>query len=150
MTENNSQTTEKPHTEAVFEQLSDNQWRFVTAMVENPAMSKKDAAELIDIKPDTVYRWPPFVDEAIKLARENVHNAALTMRKQAVLKAIAVKLALLNSEDENVRSRAATEIIEWELGKAAQRTEVTGKDGGALEVKHYVGWSPDNWDDDDS
>lgn len=142
MTQNNSGIPEKPHIDAVFEQLSDNQWRFVTAMVENPSLSKKDAAKLIGMEPDTVYRWPSFVNDAILLARENVHNAALTMRKQAVLKAIAVKLALLDSEDENIRGRAATEIIEWELGKATQRTEITSEE---IPVRHYISWSPEAW-----
>ena len=57
------------------------------------------------------------------------------MRKNAVLKAIAVKVKLLDSDEESIRSKAATEIIEWELGKATQPTELTGKNGGAIETK---------------
>ncbi len=136
MTEINSETTQNPHIDDVFSQLSDTQWRFVTAMVENPSFSKKDAAKHIGITADTAYRWDKVVDKAIEKARKDVHSAALSMRKQAVLKAIAVKVKLLNSEDENVRSRAATELIEWELGKATQKNEFTGKDGGAIETKH--------------
>lgn len=111
---------EKLHTDNIFSQLSKLQWRFVTAMVENPAFNKKEAAEHIGIKPETVYRWPDYVDSAIDAARVNIHNAALGMRKQAVLQAVAVKVKLLESEDENIRSKAASEIIEWELGKATQ------------------------------
>lgn len=132
MIDTNSQNTENPHTSDVFSLLSDTQWRFVTAMIENPSFSKKDAAHHIGITPDHVYRWPDYVNDAIAQARADVHEAARTMRRQAVLKAIAVKIALLNSDDEAIRSKAATEIIEWELGKASQITEVTGKDGGAL------------------
>lgn len=135
MTANNSLPSQKQHIEDVFSQLSDSQWRFVTAMVENPHYSKKDAANHIRVTPDTVYRWPKYVDHAIEIARKDVHRAALSMRKQAVLKAIAVKLKLLDSEDENVRSKAASEIIEWELGKATQRTENTGVDGGPIVYK---------------
>ncbi len=120
MMENNSAPPDNQHTEDVFSQLSDSQWRFVTAMVENPKFSKKNAAKLIGITPDTVYRWPKFVDAAIEQARANIHSAALSMRRQAVLKAIAVKLALLDSDEEAIRSKAATEIIEWELGQAKQ------------------------------
>jgi len=114
----------KSHTDAIFSQLSKLQWRFVTAMVENPSFNKKEAAEHIGIQPETVYKWPPYVNEAIDAARLNVHNAALGMRKQAVLQAVAVKVKLLESEDENIRSKAASEIIEWELGKANQPVEV--------------------------
>jgi len=133
MKKNNSAKPQKLHTDDVFALLSDNQWRYVTAMVENPSFSKKDGAEHIGMLPDTVYRWPPYVNDAIEQARANVHDAALTMRKQAVLKAIAVKLKLLDSEDEGIRSKVASEIIEWELGKATQRNEVTGADGKAIQ-----------------
>ena len=126
MTQKNTPTTQNQHTNDVFAQLSKNQWRFVTAMVENPSFSKKDGANHINITPDTVYRWDKVVDDAIELARKNVHDAALSMRKQAVLEAIAVKVALLKSEDEAIRSKAASEIIEWELGKATNRTDVSG------------------------
>lgn len=134
MQNSHTEQTENPQRQDPFAQLSDSQWRFVTAMVENPTYSKKDAAAHIGITSDTVYRWPKYVDEAIEQARRDVHEAARSMRRQAVLKAIAVKLALLDSEDESVRSKAATEIIEWELGKAIQRSEHTGADGGALEI----------------
>ena len=147
MTETHNETTQNLHTDDVFAQLSDSQWRFVTAMVENPSFSKKDAAEYIGINPDTAYRWPKHVNEAVEQARANVHDAALSMRKQAVLKAIAVKLALLNSDDENIRSRAATEIIEWELGKATSRTEHTGADGGAIKWEQVMRVDLDDTDD---
>ena len=87
--------------------------------------TKKDAAEAIQLTPDTIYRWPDYVDDALLLAQENLHDAIIEMRKQSALKAMSVKVALLDSEDENVRSRAATELIEWELGKAMQRGELT-------------------------
>jgi len=122
--ENNKKNPRNQHTDGVFAQLSDKQWRFVTAMVENPSFSKKDAATYIGLVPDTAYRWPSYVNEAVEQARRNVHDAALAMRKQAVLKAVGVKLALLNSDDEAIRSKAASEIIEWELGKAATRADI--------------------------
>lgn len=127
-------TTQEQHINGdPFSRLSDLQWRFITALIDNPEFSKKDAAELIGIMPQTTYRWPKFVDEALALAREDMHMAALTVRKNALLKAMRVKLALLNSADEKVRNSAATDIIEWELGKANQ--PLTGKGGGAIEVK---------------
>jgi hypothetical protein len=133
MTSNQAEMTPKVHTDSTFSQLSDNQWRFVTAMVENPAFTKKEAAEHIGLKPKTVYRWDDIVNQAVEHARANIHSAAIGMRKQAVLKAVAVKIALLDSEDENIRSKAASEIIDWELGRATQKQEIAGEGGGAIE-----------------
>lgn len=126
---------ENPHTESPFDRLTQSQWRFVTAMVENPDFTKKAAAEHVGLTPDYVYRWGAHVDEAIAIARQDIHAAAIASRRQALLKAIAVKRALLDSDDENIRSKAATEIIDWELGRASQRNEVTGKDGGTLNIQ---------------
>lgn len=122
--------------ESPFLSLTDSQWRYITAMVENPSFTKKDAAEHIGLSAATVYEWNkkyPYVEQALEEARKNVHNAALARRRQAVLKAIAVKIALLDSDDESIRSKAATEILEWELGKSPQRTEITGANGGAIQ-----------------
>jgi hypothetical protein len=100
------------------------QWRFITAMLEDKSRSKKDAAEHIGITPDTVYRWGSHVDDALAIARRNEHETTLAMRRQSLIKAMRVKIALLDSDDENVRQRAANDIIEWELGKATQKQEV--------------------------
>lgn len=120
----NQSTTDDP-----FAMLSDLQWRYVTAMLDNPSFTKADGARFIGIKPNTVYNWDKYVDKAITLAREDMHRAALTVRKQSLLKAMRVKLALLDSDDEGVRGRAATDILEWELGKATQPLGGPGKDG---------------------
>lgn len=136
MTSKTEEKPKKPKDDVAispFLLLSDTQWRYITAMVENPTFSKKDAASHIGLSVSTIYEWTkktPYVDIALEHARANIHEAALERRKQAVLKAIAVKIALLDSEDEGVRSKAASEIIEWELGKAKNSTDVTtnGKD----------------------
>ena len=130
MTKKEPKAIDEVHTNAIFSQLSENQWRFVTAMVENPAYSKKEAAEHIGMNPQTIYKWGDLINRAVELARRDIHSAALDRRKQAVLKAISVKLALLDSDDENVRSKAASEIINWELGQATQKQDLTtnGKD----------------------
>ena len=48
---------------------------------------------------------------------------------------MAVKVAGLDSENERVRQDAATELIEWELGKAKQTSEYLGKDGQPITFK---------------
>jgi hypothetical protein len=128
-----------------FSMLTDSQWRYVTAMVENPDFNKKQAAEHVGLKPNYIYQWPDYVDEAIRLARLDIHLAAREARKQALLKAVRVKLALLDSDDEGIRSKAASEIIEWELGKATQHSDVTS---GGEALKGYIGLDPSAWDDE--
>jgi hypothetical protein len=123
---------DKSTTEGVFLLLSDSQWRFVTTMIANPDMSKAEAARAIDLKPQTIYAWPEHVDEAIKIARRDIHEATKEARRQALLEAMRVKVGGLRSKDEAIAQRAATEIIEWELGKAVQVQEMTGKDGSAI------------------
>jgi hypothetical protein len=112
--------------------LSREQLRFIVAMQEYP--SKTAAAEAIGLKPNTVYKWPKVIDDALELIQQDVANAARQMRKQMLLKAMHVKLGGLESDDELVKQRVATEIIEGELGKPTQRQEHSGPDGGAIEL----------------
>lgn len=114
----------------VLAQLSRDQLRFVVAMQEYP--TKGEAAAAIGIKPDTVYHWPKVVDEALLLLRRDVAEAARAMNRRALLKAMAVKVAGLDSDDETVRQRTATELIEWQLGKATQPTDVTSNGQAVL------------------
>lgn len=134
---------QKNQEKSISEQLSDilprlskDQLRFVVAMQELP--SKGEAAESIGLKPDTVYRWPRVVNKAIKLIALDITESAKIMRKQSLAKAMAVKLAALDSDDEKVRQAAASEIIEWELGKAKQALEHTGEDGKPIEIIEVV------------
>lgn len=119
-------------------QLSKDQLRFVVAFMDYP--SKKDAAEAIGVKPNTVYGWPDVVDEAIRLMVIEATDSALAIRRRNLVKAMAVKVAGLDSNDERVRQSSATEIIEGELGKAGQKVDVTSN-GDSLLVK--IGVDPD-------
>ena len=120
----------------VLPKLTKDQLRFVVAMQECP--TKKEAAEQIEIEPDTVYRWPDIVDDAIKLIALDSTESARVMRKKSLAKAMAVKLAGLDSDDEKVRQTAATEIIEWELGKARQGIELGGEGGKPIEIVEVI------------
>jgi hypothetical protein len=115
----------------ILTQLSKDQLRYVVASMEYP--TKLEAAESVGIKPNTAYKWPPVVDEAISLMAIESTAGALAIRRRNLVKAMAVKANGLDSDDEKIRQSAATELIEWELGKAAQ--PVTGKDGGAIEAR---------------
>jgi len=60
--------------------------------------------------------------------------AAQHIRRSSLAKAMLVKVDGLDTNDESLRQKVATEIIEWEMGKATQKQEVTGAKGGPIET----------------
>ena len=102
--------------------LGHNQRRFVVAMLESK--TKKEAAESIGVKPDTVYHWNGEVDDAVDLARSDIQAAAVGILQATSTKAAAIKTAGLDSENERMRQDAASEILDRNLGKPTQRSEV--------------------------
>lgn len=118
-------------------QLSITQLRYLVARVD--AASDKEAADMIGIKPSTVKTWnedgsKALIDEAVRLMVQDGIVTALELRRRNLAKAMAVKVKGLDSNDEKVRQNTATEIIEWELGKATQKSELTGKDGENVKI----------------
>lgn len=121
--------------EDVLNKLSLLQIRYVVARQE--VTTDKEAAESIGIKPDTVYRWGDEVKEAVRLMELDGLVTARHIRRKALAKAMLVKVKGLDSDDDVLRQRVATEIIEWEMGKATNRTEVGGVEGKPIEVKNF-------------
>lgn len=121
----------------VLATLSKDQIRFVVALMDHP--NKKEAAESIGIQPGTVYRWNGNIDKAAQLMALDRAEAAKAIRRNAIVKAMAVKLAGLDSDDESIRQKVATELIEWELGKALQRTDVD-LDVNKLVIEYVNDW----------
>ena len=115
---------------ALLKKLSVDQVRYVIARMDYP--TKGEAAQAIGIKPDTAYRWNGEVERAVELMAMDALESAKVVRRRNLLKAVAVKVKGLDSRDESLRQKVASEIIEWELGKAGASLEVTGKDGEAL------------------
>lgn len=107
---------------AVLKELTSEQIRFVITRQEYS--SDKDAAEAMGLKPNTVYHWPDTVRDAVKLMAADGLIVAQHIRRRNLAKAMMVKVAGLDSKDERIRQNAATEIIEWEMGKAAQVADI--------------------------
>ncbi len=59
---------------------------------------------------------------------------AVMLLSDAVEEAAKVKIAGLRVRDDRIKQAVATEIIERELGKVPQKSEVTGAEGNALEI----------------
>lgn len=115
----------------VMASLSVDQLRYVAAMQQ--CASKKEAAEIIGIEPNTVYKWPAVVEDAVRLTALDREGAAREIAKKNLVKAMMVKTKALDSDDEVLRQKVATEIIEWNLGKALQ--PIGGKDGGPIQTE---------------
>ena len=115
----------------ILSRLSVDQRRYVVARMDYP--TKHEAAKAIGMKADTVYRWRDDVERAVELLSIDIVAGVKQIRLQALAKAMMVKVKGLDSGDERVRQAAATEIIEWELGKAMQKTDVTS-DGEKITV----------------
>jgi hypothetical protein len=110
---------------AILRELTMTQIRYVIARIENK--TDKSAAEAIGISPATVKGWDnkAEVDEAVTLMRVDGMITALEIRRRNLAKAMAVKAAGLESDNEKIRQEVATELIEWELGKAQQAIDMT-------------------------
>lgn len=110
---------------ATLRQLTVDQIRFVIARQESG--SDKEAAESISVSPNTVKDWKykgAPIDEAVRLMACDGLVVARELRRRHLAKAMAVKVRGLDSEDERLRQNVATEVIEWELGKATQPQDV--------------------------
>lgn len=122
--------------EQVLDKLSIDQIRFIVARQQ--FSTDKEAAEEVELKPDTVYQWKHKgvpIEDAVRLMALDGLVVAQHIRRKNLAKAMLVKVAGLDLDDERLRQTVATEIIEWEMGKAKQTTELTGDDGGPILVK---------------
>ena len=110
---------------ATVRNLSQDQIRFVVARQE--CATDKEAAETIGVSPETVKGWKYKgipIDDAVRLMALDGIVVASELRRRNLAKAMAVKVAGLDSGKENTRQNVATEIIEWEMGKAKQKQEL--------------------------
>jgi len=67
------------------------------------------------------------------LRKDKAVRASLIL-SEAVEEAAKVKTSGLRVRDERIKQSVATEILDRELGKVPQKSEVTGADGDALEI----------------
>lgn len=104
----------------------------------------KDAAEAVDLAKETVSRWEnkADIDEAVRLMRMDGVIVALEILRRHLPRAAQEIVDELSHRNVGVRYKAATEIMDRAIGRAMQRQEVTGKDGGPIVIV--------NWDDNAS
>lgn len=137
--ENDSEIAEKSISErfgVLWDKMSRNQRRFVVAMQD--CANKKEAAYAIGLEPDTVYRWPKFIDDAIILLGESVKETAAEILARNLAKAAMVKISGLDDDDARIRQSVATELLERGLGKVPSKSEISGPDGDELTINVRV------------
>ena len=137
----NPQKSTSEQLKEILSRLSVEQLRFVAIMQQ--CATKTEAATLLKIEPNTIYKWPSVVNDAIRLAALDREETAREIGRKFLVKAMMVKVKALDSDDEILRQRVATEIIEWNIGKAMQKTDVTNSDGSlappnAVRIIPYV------------
>jgi hypothetical protein len=126
----NVSDTNQTRLKEILSLLTLTQIRFLIAR--NETKSDREAGEMIGLNGSSVKHWNEdgskrLVDEAVKLMAHDGVMTALEIRRRSLAKAMAVKAAGLEEDDPKVRQAAATEIIEWELGKATNKTEISGE-----------------------
>lgn len=141
-TDENRQNHATDDLDALCQRLTADQIRFVIARQEYN--SDKAAGEFLGISPHTIKDWKykgAPIDEAVKLFALDGLVIARNIRRRSLAKAMLVKVAGLDSDDERLRQSVSTEIIEWEMGKAQQaiRHSGTGKDGAIpIEIREVL------------
>jgi hypothetical protein len=112
--------------DAVLARLSAQQIRYAIARRESKNVTEACAA--IGMRRQGYYDWPEdergLIDEAVRLMEHDGVVTALHLRRRALAEAMGVKVAGLRSDDEKMRQDVATQVIEWELGKAKQATDM--------------------------
>lgn len=106
-------------------QLSTMQIKYVVARQSTQTVT--EAANEVGIKPDTVYRWPKIVKEAVRLMAADGLIVARHILHSNVAKAAMVKAGGLDSKSEKTQQDAATDILDRAGLKEPTRFDITSK-----------------------
>ncbi len=101
----------------------------------------KEAAEKIGRSVTTVSKWKnkAAIDRAAAMvAAEGVLVTSVLLQRH-LPQAAQEMIEQLGNRNVAVRHKAAVDILDRAMGKATQRIEATGKDGGPIETKDIDG-----------
>ena len=104
------------------------------------AKSDAAAAKKVGISPATVCRWEnkALLDWAVSELLRHPQQQALEILTVAVVQAARAKLEGLKFKDKDGKKRwhqgVATEVLNRVLGAPVQRSEVSGPEGGKIEI----------------
>jgi hypothetical protein len=116
----------------IWQKMNHNMRRYAVARLEYS--QKKEAAVSVGITAETVYRWPDFVEEAVAYLLLEARNSAMDILESGVVRAAMLKLEGMEVDDDDLQQKIASEVLDRVLGRATQRTELTGADGDGLNI----------------
>ena len=120
-----------------LDRLDEKQLAYVIAR--SKCVSDAKAIEDSGVSRSTVYRaWDEATraklnELAQRFKRETAAQVLMVMQENAITAAEAIA-GLIKSRNENVKLKASQDILDRVVGRASQPVELTGKDGGAIEV----------------
>jgi len=123
-----------------LDKLTDQRLDYVIARsrVNTDSQALRDAG----INRSSFYSWTleerTALNELAQRVKREVALRAVMVLQDAAEDAAQVKVSGLKSRNEHVKQSASTEILDRVIGKAVNKTEITGANGGALVI---------TWDD---
>jgi len=119
-----------------LDNLEERQLAYVVAR--SKCFKDSDALKEIGLSKNTFYKWDASDRERLnelaqRFKRETAMRVLMTLREHAE-EASDVIAGLMRSRNDNVKLKASQDILDRVVGKASQPVEVSGKDGGAINV----------------
>lgn len=123
-----------------LDKLDERQLAYVVAR--SKCFKDADALKEIGLSKNTFYKWDASEREklnelALRFKRETAMRVLMNLQEHAE-EASLVIAALMKSRNDNVKLKAAQDILDRVVGKPSQSLELSGRDGGAIVVE---------WDD---
>jgi len=107
----------------LMDDMTDGEIRLASAQSEGA--TRTDGAKAIGKSINTVKKWDlSKVDRMVTLMVQHRIETALIQRERLLSRAVAVKAKGLEDPDPKIRQRVATEIIDWNLGRAGQTKSI--------------------------
>lgn len=125
-----------------------NRNRFDYVLARAHLSSVEAAVKEIGLSSSWYYKFPEEERRELEELADELHYEAkiqaILILEQATIEAAKVKVEGLKSKDRRLAQDAATEILDRNIGKALQPTDITS---GGEPIKGYVIVSPDDWDE---
>lgn len=119
-----------------LKRLNRNRFDYVLARAHQPSIDA--AVKEIGLSPSWYYKFPEEERNELETLADELHYEAriqaILILEQATIEAARVKVDGLKSKDKRLAQDAATEILDRNLGKALQPTDITSA-GEPLTVK---------------
>ena len=97
--------------------------------------NKRETAEAINVQPNTVYRWPDKVDEALHLIQDERLEIVNKQLQDLALSAVQKIPSIMESDCDHTVLAAIKFVINHAIGKATQRVDQKNEEISSIDVK---------------